>query len=278
MKQPYSYKKQGYQIAPFTFNRQMVAASTSVGREQSNIHIITEVDISKSRGMIREIKQRTGESLSLTAYLTACLAKTVSEYPAFNSFRKGRNLIILEDVTISVLVEREIDGEIMPENLGIQAAQSKTYRQIHEEIRAAQEHASYGLGGLSGITWVKFIPGFLFRMFVKIASKNIRMMKRYGAIGVTAMGMFGLKNQALWAIPIVGGATVAVAAGGIVRRPCINKGQLESHEQLCLTITFNHDIVDGAPAARFTKRFSELLMSGELLSNEMDIATKGIGK
>ncbi len=228
----------------------MVAASTSVGRDQSNIHAIVEVDISRPCRLIREVRQRTGESLSLTAYVTTCLAKVVSEYPNFNSFRKGRNIIILDDVTISILVEREINGEIVPENLGIQAAQSKTYRQIHEEIRAAQEHAGGGLGALAGITWLTYIPSFLFRIFIRIALKNIRMMERYGAVGVTAVGMFGKKNQALWAIPIVGGAIVAVAVGGFVERRCISDGQLESREHLYLKITFNHAIVDGAPAAR----------------------------
>jgi len=260
--------KQRYQTIPFTLNRQMVAASTSVGREQSNIHAIIEVDVAKPRRLMREFKERTGERLSLTAYVTACLAKVVSEHPKFNSFRKGRKLILLEDVTISVLVEREIDGEIVPENLGIRAAQAKTYRQINDEIRAAQQHASDALGGLSGITWLRFIPGSLFRIFVKLASKNISMMQRYGAVGVTAVGMFGPKNQAVWLVPIVGGATTAVAVGGIVERPCINDGQLESREHLCLTITLNHDIIDGAPAARFVKRFSELLSTGDILADE----------
>ena len=50
-------KEQGYRVVPFTINRQMVAASISVGREQSNIQAIIEVDISKPRQMIREIKQ-----------------------------------------------------------------------------------------------------------------------------------------------------------------------------------------------------------------------------
>jgi pyruvate/2-oxoglutarate dehydrogenase complex dihydrolipoamide acyltransferase (E2) component len=271
-------ENRGYRSVPFTINRQMVAASTSVGREQSNIHAIIEVDISKPRQLIREIKEQTGESPSLTAYVITCLAKAVSEFPGFNSIRKGRNLIILDDVTIGVILEREINGEIVPENLGIRAAQSKTYQQIHAEIRAAQEHTGNNLGKLSGITWVRFIPGFLLNIFVKIASKNIHMLKRYGAVGVTAVGMFGNKNQALWLIPVVGGATVVVAVGGIVQRPCLNDGKLESHEHLCLTITFNHDIVDGAPAARFVKRFSELLMSGDLLVDEINNAssvTKG---
>jgi pyruvate/2-oxoglutarate dehydrogenase complex dihydrolipoamide acyltransferase (E2) component len=266
--------KQGYRAVPFTVNRRMVAASASVGREQNNIHTITEVDISQPRRLIREHAQRAGERLSLTAYITACLAQSVAEYPNLNSFRKGKKLVILDDVTISVLVEREINGEVVPENLGIRAAQTKTPRQIHEEIRAAQAHGEDALGGLSGITWLRFIPAFLFRIFIRIASGNIQMMKRYGAIGVTAVGMFGPKNQALWAIPLVGGATVGVAVGGIVERPCVTNGQIETREHLCLTISFNHDIVDGAPAARFVKRFSELLMGGELLASETGIAAK----
>jgi pyruvate/2-oxoglutarate dehydrogenase complex dihydrolipoamide acyltransferase (E2) component len=90
-------------------------------------------------------------------------------------------------------------------------------------------------------------------------------MQRYGAIGVTAVGMFGAKNQSMWFIPL-SAATVAVTVGGIVSRPCVQDGRLETKDYLCLTISFNHDIVDGAPAARFIKRFSELLMIGELLS------------
>jgi hypothetical protein len=203
-----------------------------------------------------------------------CLAQAIIDHPHLNAFRKGRKLVILEEVTISVLVEREIAGEMMPENLGIQAAQTKTYRQIHDEIRAAQEYGEDKLGGLSGTTWVQFIPGFLFRTFIRMASKSIYMMKLYGAVGVTAVGMYGTKNQALWLVPLVGGATVAVAVGGIVERPCVNNGKLETREHLCLTVTFNHDIVDGAPAARFAKSFSELLTSGELLHDEINVAVE----
>ena len=265
-------KDKGYQVLPFTVNRRMVAASSSVGREQNNIQALIEVDISEPRRIIREHQQRTGEKLSLTAFVVACLAKAVAEHPHLNSFRKGRNLILLDDVAIGVLVERELDGEIVPENMGIRAAQTKSYRQIHDEIRNAQKHGEDQLGGLSGVTWVRFIPSFLFRIFIRIASKSIYMMERFGTVGVTAVGMYGSKNQALWLVPLVGGATVAVAVGGIVERPCVNNGQLETHEHLCLTVTFNHDIVDGAPAARFLKRFSELLMNGEQFQAELDAA------
>jgi len=257
----------GYHAVPFTFERKMVTASVSVGQQQHNIHAIIEVDITKPRQIIKAHRQQTGEKLSLTAYVVTCLAKAIAEHPHLNAFRKGRKLILLDDITISVLVERELEGEMMPENLGIQFAQTKTYRQIHDEIRTSQEHSQEGIGGLSGATWVRFIPAFLLRTFVQLASKNILMMKKYGAVGVTAVGMFANKNEALWLLPIVGGATVGVAVGGIVERPCIVDGQLETREHLCLTVTFNHDIVDGAPAARFLKRFSELLQEGAVLED-----------
>jgi pyruvate/2-oxoglutarate dehydrogenase complex dihydrolipoamide acyltransferase (E2) component len=264
--------KPGYRVMPFTTNRRMVAASASVGREQNNIQALLEVDVSAPRRRIREHWQQTGEKLSFTAYVVSCLAKTLAEYPSFNAFRKGSHIILLDDLTISVMVEREIGGELLPEPLAIQSAQRKTYRQIHEAIRAAQAHSGDKLGGLSGINWLSLIPGFLFRTFIRIASQNISINQRYGVISISAVGMFSSKNQAAWGIPIVGGATVAVTIGGIIDRPCIKDGQIETREHLCLTVTFNHDIIDGAPAARFLKRFSALLSAGILLEDELRLA------
>ena len=258
----------GYRSVPFSMNRRMVAASAGVGREQSNIQALIEVDITKARSKISEHYKKTGERPSLTAYVITCLAQTMAEFPQFNGFRKGNRLILLDDVTIGVLVERKLGDELVPDSLGIQAAQRKSYLQIHQEIRAAQSHADDGLGGLSGANWVRFIPGFLLRTFIRLASKNLRMMKRYGAVGVTAVGMFAPRNEAMWVLPLVGGATVALAVGGIVERPHLADGRVEDHEHLCLTVIFNHDIVDGAPAARFIRRFSELIRNAELLDLE----------
>lgn len=262
-------KKPGYKTIPLSMNRRMMAATLDIARRQNNIHSVVEVDISEPRRIIQQHREKTGERLSLTAYVVTCLAQAIAEHPHLNAFRKGNKFIQLDDITISVLVERELDGEMMPENLGIRDAQKKTLRQIHAEIRSAQEHAGDGLGGLTGMGWVRFIPGFLMRAFVRFGSRNIKIMQRYGAVGVTAVGMFARKNEALWLIPLVGGATVAVAVGGIVERPCIQNGSLETHEHLCLTVTFNHEIVDGAPAARFLKSFTTLLSSGDLLSDEV---------
>ena len=63
----------------------MVAASAAVGREANSIHLFTEADVTEPRRLIVEHPERTGERLSLTAYVVACLARTVAENRTFNS-------------------------------------------------------------------------------------------------------------------------------------------------------------------------------------------------
>lgn len=264
--------RKGYRVEPFSANRQMVVASLTVHRQSNTIHNMTEVDISEPRRLIAEHRQHTGERLSLTAYVVACLAGTFDDFPQFNAFRKGSRLIVLDDLTISVLFEREIDGENVPEPVGIQRANRKTYRQINDELRAAQQHQGERLGSATGTGWVRFIPGFLLRTFIRLASRNIGMQKRFGVVGVTAVGMFGAGP--MWLVPLTS-ATVTVAVGAIAKRPAVIDGALQEREHLCLTISFNHDIIDGAPAARFTGRFAEELSSGKKVSQLMSEAVSG---
>jgi hypothetical protein len=50
--------------------------------------------------------------------------------------------------------------------------------------------------------------------------------------------------------------------GGIGEKPGVVDGQIVIRDCLSLTLSFDHDIIDGAPAARFTQRLKELIESG----------------
>jgi pyruvate/2-oxoglutarate dehydrogenase complex dihydrolipoamide acyltransferase (E2) component len=256
-------KDSGYTSIPMTFNRRAVIASATVTKEKNAIHCVTEVDISIPRRLIQEHFQNTREKLSMTAYIVTCLAQVIKDHPLLNSFHKGRRQIILDDVTVNVLIEREINGEKVPEPIGIQKAQLKTHREIHNEIRTAQKKASDKLGSLSGLTWVRLIPNFLLRTFIRIADRNIKMAKRYGKICVTAVGMFN--KESVWFIPH-GTATVLITVGGISVKVIQVDNEIVAREHLCLTASFDHNIVDGSPAARFMKQFTETIKDGNLLS------------
>ncbi|MBM3121546.1 MAG: 2-oxo acid dehydrogenase subunit E2, partial [Chloroflexi bacterium] len=58
-----------------------------------------------------------------------------------------------------------------------------------------------------------------------------------------------------------------VTIGGIESKAVLLDGQLLNREHLCLTVSFDHDIVDGGPAARFSQRFASLIRAGDGLSS-----------
>lgn len=257
--------KKGYKSLPLSFNRLAVIASATVTKDKNAIHCFTEVDITEPRDLIKKHFEKNGEKLSLTAYIVTCLSNVIKDYPQFNSFTKGRKLILLDDITISVLIEREIAGECVPEPIGIKQAQDKTYLQIHKEIREAKNQQNDKLGGLSGQTWFSLIPSFLLKLFIRIADKNIHMAKKYGKISVTAVGMFS--KEPFWFIPH-GTATVLITVGSIEKKIVEFDNQFVSREHLCLTVSFDHDIVDGAPASRFMNQLIETIKSGQLIKSD----------
>lgn len=250
-----------YTIVPFGFKRKAVAASAAVSGDRNAIHAVTEVDLSVPRAAMQAWQEKTGIKPSLTAYVVTCLAHTLARHPQLNSFRRGNRLVLLKDVTVSVLIERDYDGEKVPEPVGIAKAQDKSWTVIQEEIREAQSRQGRHLGSLSGMTWVRLIPGFLMRAFFRMADRSLRLGVRYGKVSVTAVGMFS--RDAVWFIPH-GTATVLVTVGGIGPKVIPVEGGFEAREHLCLTVSFDHAIVDGAPASRFMSEFITELKSGRL--------------
>lgn len=84
-----------------------------------------------------------------------------------------------------------------------------------------------------------------------------------GTVSLTAVGMFG--SGAGWALPVMN-HTLQITLGGIAEKPAFINDQIENREYLCVTISLDHDIIDGAPAARFIQRLKELIESGYGLS------------
>jgi pyruvate/2-oxoglutarate dehydrogenase complex dihydrolipoamide acyltransferase (E2) component len=68
-----------------------------------------------------------------------------------------------------------------------------------------------------------------------------------------------------WAVGIVPLHTLCLTVGGVTRKPGVVDGRIEPREYLALTASIDHDIVDGAPAARFARRLRELVEGATVL-------------
>ncbi len=52
------------------------------------------------------------------------------------------------------------------------------------------------------------------------------------------------------------------APGSILKKPAAFDGRIELREFLQMSVLIDHDVIDGAPAARFVGRLNELMQSG----------------
>lgn len=255
-------KNKGFQAVPLGFNRRAVIASASVTRRKNVFHSLAEIDITEPRQRMKDYFGQTGSKLSMTAYVVACLSRVIRDHPQLNAFVSGNRLVYLDDITISVLIERNLSGEMVPEPIAITATQNKSLLEIQTEIREAQALQDEKLGSLTGSWWISLIPGFLMKAFIRLADRNIYMARRYGKLSVTSVGMFS--REPVWFIPH-GSATVLLTVGSISEKAVPVNEHFELREHLCLTASFDHDVVDGAPAARFMNQLAETIRSGMLI-------------
>ena len=255
-----------FEVEPFPRERHNVVDALEVGVHRHMVHALLELDVTRARQLIRERENRVGVRLSFTAFLVATLARAVDANKRLHAYRDWRGrLVLFHEVDVATLVESEVDAVAIPHV--IRAANRKTVKEIHDEIRRVQaEPASSAQRSGMLMRLSPLVPGFVRRLFLRALTKDPHWLKRTaGTTVVTAVGMFGF--GAGWAVGIVPLHTLCLTVGGITRKPGLGDGRMEPREYLAVTATIDHDIVDGAPAARFAKHLRELIERAEVLQD-----------
>lgn len=250
----------GYQYVPFPKLRRLMVDGGRLARQKHLIHGLVEMDVTEARRLIHKHKSDTGESLSFTAFAMACLGRAVEADRHMQAYRTWRErLVIFDDVDVNTMFEVEVDGRKIIRPHILRAVNRKSLRAIHEEMRAFQSEHQRGREA-KFIGWFVLLPTFIRRFFLGLLFQNPHWLKELnGTVSLAAVGMFGTGGG--WGIP-VSNHTLQITLGGISEKPLLINNHLVNREFLCLTISVDHDIVDGAPAARFIQRLKELIESG----------------
>lgn len=262
-----------YRETTFPPIKRSVGDVYSLSRSKYYVLGLLEVDVTEARQLMRQHEAEAGDALSFTAWIARCLAQAISEFPAANSYRKGsRRVVEFEDVDVLVVVEKHVGVSRYPLPYVIRQANEKTVQAIHNEIRLAQtggfrdegtairEEASRDPKSILlriGNPWI--LPTFVRRLYWRGFRTNPFKVKRVmGTTGITAVGMFTRGGG--W--PVTPGThTIDLGIGGIARKPRVIGDQIGIGEFLDLSIQVDHEMVDGAPAARFAARLSQLMES-----------------
>jgi pyruvate/2-oxoglutarate dehydrogenase complex dihydrolipoamide acyltransferase (E2) component len=255
-----------YEEKPFPKMREMIVDTVEQGLRKHHTKGLIELDVTKGREYIRKHKEKTGEALSFTGWIVKCIAQAVNEHKHVQAMRKGKKIVIFDDVDISVMVERVVGDRVFPVVFVVRKANKRSLREIHDEIRNAQVQTEddyfqkkEARRAKMLLSLPKFLRNFLFWRKVR---KDPFFVKRYlGTAMVTSIGMFGKKGRTFWAIP-TSLQPLSFTLGGISRKPGVIRNKIEIREYICMTILFDHDVVDGAPAARFIARLAELVENG----------------
>ncbi len=259
--EPAGKSSEACQVVPFHKVRLRIIDFLALMHEKHLIHSLAELDVTVPREHIRQHKARTGEGLSFTAFFITCLARAVSEDRNMHAYRQGNRLVLFEDVDVTTVVEHQVDEVKIATPYIVRAANRKTLREVHLEIRASQQQKTTQFKKMPWYeSWFFSLPSPLRRSLFRAVGGSPRWRKKMqGTVAVTAAGMFG--RGSAWGIPMTV-YTLCITLGGIALKPGIVDGRIEPREYLCLTVSADHDVVDGAPLARFMARLMELVESG----------------
>ncbi len=259
-------QKDGYQVVEFPRVREIVIDVMVPAESKHMIHVLFEADVTDVR-KYRERKKAEGASApSITAFIIKCVADAAMTNKRISALRfASRRLAIFDDMHVSCNVEKEIDGQSQPMGLVVRQANRKDIDEIHDEIHSyATEGFLKQIGPLRTLAKLpRFMRAIVFSS--KLSNPNWIASQGFNII-VTSMGMFGAGGGHL--IPYQH-CSLCISVGGITRKPGIVEGRVEAREYLSITATFDHDITDGAPAARFAQVLKEYIERGHgLLSKE----------
>jgi pyruvate dehydrogenase E2 component (dihydrolipoamide acetyltransferase) len=234
--------------------------AVAVANGQGGVTVASPIQVVALRGIRRTIASRMHQSLRDTAQLTISCeadvtpatelrgrltrefeftytdliihasARALLRHPRMNSRLNEEGIVPCAEAHVGIAVALE-DGLIVPV---IRDASHKSLQQIAAESRDLAERARRGQLKLDDVTG--------------------------GTFTITNLGTWGVDVFT----PILNlGETGILGVGRIIEKPAVYRGEIARRSMLTLSLTFDHRVIDGAPAAAFLQTVIDFLNYGD---------------
>ena len=101
-----SEAKDTYTVVPFPKARHIYTDSLYLGQRKHTVYGLIEADVTSARQYMRQHKARTGETLSFTALLIACVGRAVERNKYMHAYRNWRGqLVLFDEVDVTSMFE-----------------------------------------------------------------------------------------------------------------------------------------------------------------------------
>ncbi len=168
--------------------------------------------------------EKTKYQCSVNDFVTKACATAIREFPAVRSRIENDEMVELNEVNIGIAVGVD-DGLLVPVILG---ADTLSIKEIADETRRLAQNSKAG------------------------KLENIGK----GTFTISNLGMFGIEQFTA----IINPSEAAILAVGAIREVVVVRdGAMWPGKVMTLTLSADHRVVDGLPAAKFMARLKELL-------------------
>jgi len=216
------------EVIPLTGIRKTAAERVTLSAKTAPHSTVTmEVDMTNAT-RLREEKQ-----VSYTDILVKAVAKALAEHSIVNSTLDGERIKIFEDINIGVAVATE-KGLVVPV---IHNADKKGLKEIASTLNDLIEKAR--------------------------SSKLSKEELTGGTFTITNLGMFGVEIFT----PIINPPETAIlGVGKVVEKPVIVNKEIAVKPMMYLSLSYDHRVIDGAPAAQFLQKVKQYVENPHVLA------------
>ena len=212
-------------IEPLSGIRRSIAQNMRNSLNQTaQLSYFLEVDVTEAQRMRREAARESGVSINMASVLIKACAESLKRVPALNSILVDGNVMYFDEVNMGVAVALD-DGLIVPV---LKDVQDKSIAEIAEGVQQLSEKARTGHLSSSEISGGTFTISVL---------------------GVVD-GFTPILNPPQNAL---------LGVGRSVQKPVVRGGEIVVREMMTLSLTGDHQVIDGAIAARFFRRLQQLV-------------------
>ena len=251
-----------YRVVEFPRTRIATFDVGQMSKRKHQIAALLDLDVTDARRAIKAYRSATGEPLSFTAWLLKTISRTLEKHPHAYAYRQGKKaLIVFHDIAISIVVEREYQGQFVPLPYVIRQSNRKSFSDITREIQAAKNQplsdndVVVGQKRHSLSTSLYYaLPGMVRRLIWRyILSHPTVAQRQMGSVVVTSIGMMGKVNGWFLHSSI---HPLSFGIGSILKQPAVIHDEIVIREFLKMTVLLDHDVIDGAPMARFVAQLA----------------------
>ncbi len=217
-----------YEELPLTPIRKVIAKRLQESKSSIPHYYLTRKIHAMALYAMREQLKSVGVTITFNDMIIRACAIALQKHPEINAGFNSVNSTIISFKTIDISVAVSIEsGLITPI---VRHADFKNLKEISFEVKALVTKAKEG----------------------KLKEEEYRG----GSFCVSNLGMFGI--DAFCAVINPPQAAI-LAVGAILDEPILQEGQVIAGKTLTLTLSADHRIIDGAPAAQFLQTLQQLL-------------------